>query len=378
MAFPALVDQVRQAAIRLRAALKAPSGLTIALGALSAVVIVALCWALFVTDPFGGQPMARAEISAPAKKVGEGEPVGIRMARSDDEAPAGSRADAHGGRDQPGGVIISDPLANTMDGKPELLEASRNGALPRISDVGERPLNAYARPAPQAAPGQPRIALIVSGLGLSAAGTENAIRRLPSAVTLAFAPYGRDLRRLLRLARTDGHELLLQAPLEPYDYPDNDPGPHTLLTSLPERQNIDRLHWIMSRAVGYVGMLNHMGAKFLADEPSVSAFLSELRDRGLMYVDDGTAPQNHSPQLSERLGMAFVKADKVIDAKPGRDHIDEAMSQLIAIAADRGHAVGVASALPGSVAALSDWLAVLENRNIVVVPVTALARGGSS
>lgn len=233
-------------------------------------------------------------------------------------------------------------------------------------------------PRRQAAPGQPRIALIVSGLGLSAAGTENAIRRLPSAVTLAFAPYGRDLRRLLRLARTDGHELLLQAPLEPYDYPDNDPGPHTLLTSLPERQNIDRLHWIMSRAVGYVGMLNHMGAKFLADEPSVSAFLSELRDRGLMYVDDGTAPQNHSPQLSERLGMAFVKADKVIDAKPGRDHIDEAMSQLIAIAADRGHAVGVASALPGSVAALSDWLAVLENRNIVVVPVTALARGGSS
>ena len=30
-------------------------------------------------------------------------------------------------------------------------------------------------------------------------------------------------------AREAGHEVLLEVPMEPFDYPDNDPGPQTLL-----------------------------------------------------------------------------------------------------------------------------------------------------
>ena len=58
---------------------------------------------------------------------------------------------------------------------------------------------------------------------------------------------------LVARARGEGHEVLLQVPMEPFDYPDNDPGPQTLLTSLDAGQNIDRLHWLMSRFQGYVG-----------------------------------------------------------------------------------------------------------------------------
>ena len=35
--------------------------------------------------------------------------------------------------------------------------------------------------------------------------------------------------RQTQRARSEGHELFLQAPMEPFDYPDNDPGPQTLL-----------------------------------------------------------------------------------------------------------------------------------------------------
>ena len=52
--------------------------------------------------------------------------------------------------------------------------------------------------------------------------------------------------------------------MEPFDYPDNDPGPQTLLTSLTPDQNIDRLHWLMSRFQGYVGIVSYMGARFTA------------------------------------------------------------------------------------------------------------------
>jgi polysaccharide deacetylase 2 family uncharacterized protein YibQ len=61
------------------------------------------------------------------------------------------------------------------------------------------------------------------------------------------APYGDQLTKLAAHARAKGHELLLQVPMEPFDYPNNDPGPRTLLTSLANEQNVNRLHWLMSR-----------------------------------------------------------------------------------------------------------------------------------
>src|SRR5690606_27780599 len=96
----------------------------------------------------------------------------------------------------------------------------------------------------------PRIAVIVTGLGISAKAADEALTRLPAAVTFAFTPYGGELAKLVIRARQNGHEVLLQAPMEPFDYPDNDPGPQTLLTSLSADQNIDRLQWLMSRFQG--------------------------------------------------------------------------------------------------------------------------------
>ena len=118
-------------------------------------------------------------------------------------------------------------------------------------------------------PDAPRIALIVGGLGVSASATADAIAKLPGAVTLGFVPYGTDVAALAARARDGGHEILLQVPMEPFDYPDNDPGPQTLLTSLTPQQNIDRLYWLMSRFQGYVGLTNTMGARFTASEPCV-------------------------------------------------------------------------------------------------------------
>ena len=149
-------------------------------------------------------------------------------------------------------------------GEQRLLEPSRHGAIPRIAPDGVRPAEAYARPlnAAIAKKGGPRVAIVLTGLGVSASLTQQAIERLPGPVTLAFMPYAADVERSVAAARAQGHEILLQAPMEPFDYPDNDPGPQTLLASMTPDQNMDRLYWLMSRFQGYVGLINYMGARF--------------------------------------------------------------------------------------------------------------------
>ena len=133
---------------------------------------------------------------------------------------------------------------------------------------------------------------MIGGLGVGAAKTTDAIMKLPPAVTLAFTPYGSDPGKLVERARAQRHEILLQVPMEPFDYPDNDPGPQTLLTTLGAEQNLDRLHWHLSRFQGYVGIANFMGARFVATDTAMQPIIREAAKRGLGYLDDGSAPRS--------------------------------------------------------------------------------------
>jgi polysaccharide deacetylase 2 family uncharacterized protein YibQ len=140
--------------------------------------------------------------------------------------------------------------------------------------------------------------------------------KLPAAVTLAFTPYGSDPAKLAERARAQRHEILLQIPMEPFDYPDNDPGPQTLLTTLAPEQNLDRLYWHLSRFQGYAGIANFMGARFVVTDAAMQPIVREAAKRGLGYLDDGSAPRSVAPSLTAGQAMPFAKADFSIDAVP--------------------------------------------------------------
>jgi uncharacterized protein len=248
------------------------------------------------------------------------------------------------------------------------------GPIPKIAADGARPADAFAQPV-KAIPGKPdapRIALIVSGLGVSAKLTGEAIAELPGPVTLAFVPYGSDAGWVAR-ARGGGHEVLLQVPMEPFDYPGNNPGPETLLTSLSPQQNTDRLHWMMSRFQGYVGIMDMMGARFTASEQAFAPVLRETAKRGLIFVDDGSNPQSVAGRIAGVNNLPFAKADVVVDSVPTATEIDRALGQLETAARERHVAVGIASALPVSIAQIAKWAKSAESRGLLLVPITAVA-----
>ena len=150
----------------------------------------------------------------------------------------------------------------------------------------------------------PVVAIVIGGLGVGAAKTTDAIMKLPPAVTLAFTPYGSDPGKLAERARAQRHEILLQIPMEPFDYPDNDPGPQTLLTTLGAEQNLDRLYWHLSRFQGYAGIANFMGARFVVADAVMQPIIREAAKRGLGYLDDGSAPRSVAAPLAAGPGDA--------------------------------------------------------------------------
>ena len=344
-------------------------------------------------DPLGGEPFAVIEVDPADRPSAQ-----VESSVTKDVAPTrvppieqGSRISEDGGnRDMaaltgPGGQMPANdgPLAQSniaMASVPvaALVEDTRYGPLPRIAEDGRQPSDIYARPTPYKTlpqAGEPvRIAIMVNGLGLSELATNQAINMLPGSITLAFSPYGRNLQSWVRLSRQAGHEVMLQVPLEPFDYPDNDPGPHTLLTNLPPEENLNRLQWLMSRFTGYVGITNHMGAKFASAQSAFLPVLEELKTRGLIFLDDGTASRSTAGEIAKDLGLGFSVAQFVIDAAQTPEGIDDALQNLEAAARENGLAIGVASSYPITIQRISEWSRSLSQKGIVLVPISAAVR----
>jgi hypothetical protein len=350
-------------------------------------------WAIVGDDPFGGEPKVAV-------------PIDLHAATTVDksDAPAASQvaggAPATGHYDGPPPASAPTKTVTIIDGKTgarkevaiapvtndtspaesapldqKFVEMTPHGPIPKIAADGVRPAEAFARPVKPlpGKPDAPRIALIVGGLGVSASATSDAIAKLPGPVTLAFMPYGSDIDRLVAQARGAGHEILLQVPMEPFGYPDNDPGPQTLLTSLTPEQNVDRLHWQMGRFQGYVGLADAMGARFTASEQSFAPVLRETAKRGLIYVDDGSNPRSVAARIAGANNLPFAKVDLVLDSVPTPGEIEHALGRLEMAARERGIAVGMSSALPVSIEHIAKWAKAAESRGLLLVPITAVA-----
>ena len=352
-------------------------------------LVTFLTVALFTDNPLGGEPVARVALRKPSADENQavaasGQPDQAAKSAPKQAAPSGDNKtvtiiDGSSGKRQD--VVIGVDAGDKSEPSPaptmamagidqRLLEKSRYGMIPVVAD-GLKPFTVYAADADRTkAAKMPIIAIVVGGLGVGAAKTTDAIMKLPPAVTLAFTPYGADPAKLTERARAQRHEILLQIPMEPFDYPDNDPGPQTLLTSLTPDQNIDRLYWHLSRFQGYAGIANFMGARFTATDAVMQPIIREAAKRGLGYLDDGSTPRSTASSLTTAQSVPFAKADFTIDAVPTSAEIDRTLVKLETLAKERGLAVGVASALPISIERIAAWTKTLDSRGIMLVPLT--------
>jgi polysaccharide deacetylase 2 family uncharacterized protein YibQ len=374
------------------------TGTQMIVGVLGLILATFAGFAIFNDNPLGGEPVAHVALNPaanpPAEKSTEATPEAKAAPEATKQAPAagqktitiidgssGARHDVVVSGEDPDKAAPDAGSVATAGINERLLEKSRYGMIPVVAD-GLRPFTAYAAgtDADRAKAAKiPSVAVVIGGLGVGAAKTADAIMKLPGAVTLAFTPYGSDPGKLVERARAQHHEVLLQIPMEPFDYPDNDPGPQTLLTSLAADQNLDRLYWHLSRIQGYVGLTNFMGGRFVATDTVMQPLMREAAKRGLGYLDDGSAPRSVAAALADDQSMPFAKADLTIDTVPTPVEIDRALAKLEGLARDRGTAVGMASALPVSIERIGAWAKALESRGILLVPLTtAMLKSKSS
>ncbi len=221
---------------------------------------------------------------------------------------------------------------------------------------------------------QPRVAILLRGVGRDDENSNNAVTKLPSAISLAFMPFSGPAQRWAVKAREHGHEVLIQLPLEPSDYPVNNPGPETLLSSSPADENLSRFRTILGRFDGYSGVTNYLGGKMLQSREALRPLLEGIKSNGLIYVGEGNNSHELVRSLAGELGVRYGNADIMIDSFPAPDAIDKALAELVALARKRGSAIGMGYASRTTIAQLEKWSRSDAAKGVTLVPVGALAQ----
>ena len=349
--------------------------------ALAGLAVIAVAGVIALEDtPFRTPPpivVSTPEASPAESTAGEPSASAGYPSGSGDAGPSIIKVPPPAAAAGGGSVIVRDPSTLGQDSRVahlpvrELIEETEIGPLPVRAADGRRPFDVYARPWSGARGA--RVAIVIGGLGVSQTGTQGAIERLPSEVTLAFASGGNSLDRWMQTARREGHEIVMQVPLEPFDYPQVNPGRNTLTVDAAPEENRDRLYWALSRITNYTGIMNYMGARFVADDAAMAPLFGELAKRGLMYLDDGSSARSLAAEMAQQNGVPYAASDAVIDADRDRGGILKKLDELERIARAKGFAVGTGSAFDTTVEAVSTWVEEAKRRGIEIVPVSAVA-----
>ena len=241
---------------------------------------------------------------------------------------------------------------------------------PHAAAEARPPRQLYAAAPVAVPPGAAKVAILLSGIGLTERDSRAAVDQLPAAVSFAVSAYASVPGSVLEAARQAGHELLESIPMEPQGYPQYDEGARSLRTGLSPEENRRNLEWALARtpgSVGATGASDGLRGERYADIPAaLGPVVDEVTRRGMLYVDA-------RPGRAEPPGAPVRAVDVVLDEQLGRAEIDAKLSALERVAKERGAALGLAGPLrPTTIDRIAAWAKTLPGRGLVLVPVSEI------
>ncbi len=259
-------------------------------------------------------------------------------------------------------------------------------ALPKPRDTpappspqSPRPVQPHAaqpQPAaqpPQASVGSPRVAVIVDDLG-GRRDVFDPLRDIRRPLTVAVLP-GLPLSEwTAREAVAAGMEVILDLPMEPYRFPEVDPGPGALLMAMSPQEMQAQIGAHLASVPGAVGVTNHMGSRMTEDRAHMRTVMEVLAGRRLFLVDGLSSNLSLAYDEAKSLGVRAGRRQIIVDHKGGEAGDRVRWDEVASWAERRGEVIVIAHGHPLTARLLREYVPRWEARGIRLVPVSQLAR----
>ncbi|MEJ0010459.1 MAG: divergent polysaccharide deacetylase family protein, partial [Alphaproteobacteria bacterium] len=293
------------------------------------------------------KPATSAPAEATAAPAGEGDLTALRSTPGSTEWPSVPRAD--------------DSLVNPP--APEITEKVGAMLLPKRNEkTGGGASQVYERGFVRGPAAAHLLAIVITDAGFSPDSLSGALA-LPKDVSIAISPYAPEAGKQIVTLHNAGHEVWAMLPSMGSSYPEDDPGPLGLLTTLSPDQTLERVQNVMAVTLGSVGFVIPP-EETISTEPKVwQTMMDEADRRGLLLLQSrpGEPPRQ----------AILHRADIVLDSTPSAAFIKDKLAAIASTASAQPQTIVVASARPLTLALLHDYLAHLPE-SVTLAPLSEL------
>ena len=248
--------------------------------------------------------------------------------------------------------------------------------VPLFEEKDHKEINSPSRPESLAGrsysdfKGLPMVAIVIDDLGYQKQLSVDFIE-VDVPLTLSFLPQAPFAGEMVRLALQRGKESLLHLPMEPKDFPQTNPGPKALLTSMSDEEIREILGKDLEAFPQMAGVNNHMGSRFTEDRHKMALVLRTIKERKLYFFDSRTTPQSVILPLASRMGVKSIQRDIFLDNIVEEEAIRGQLDLLIRLAQERGFAVACGHPFPQTLQAIKEKFPDLQDK-VRVVPLSKL------
>ena len=218
---------------------------------------------------------------------------------------------------------------------------------------------------------KPLVSIVLDDMGLNQFHSDWAVS-LKAPLTLSYLPYAKNLANQTQSARAEGHELLIHLPMEPRGTAD--PGPGALMVNMDQMEIKKRLARALYVFPGAIGVNNHMGSLFTADQRVMSIVLTQIKSSGQLFLDSLTTSNSLVAQLGDKLNVPVVSRDVFLDDIDKEDEIVRRLREVERVALDKGTAIAIGHPRVTTLRVLEKWLANLAEKKIRLAPLSAVAK----
>ncbi|MFH1784631.1 MAG: divergent polysaccharide deacetylase family protein [bacterium] len=185
-----------------------------------------------------------------------------------------------------------------------------------------------------------RVAIILDDVGYAKSYME-AFFKLNIPLTMSVLPQQQFSVELAQETIDRGLEVMLHLPMEPYRYPEVNPGDKALLTDMSARKIRNLVRENIDSIPGLSGVNNHMGSKFTEDKKKMEQALAVVKQKRLFYIDSVTSSNSVAFDVARNMGIKTVARDVFIDNEDDLEYIKGQLRELIRLALLNSKAVGI-------------------------------------
>jgi len=196
------------------------------------------------------------------------------------------------------------------------------------------------------------IVLILDDVGFEHQPIDEAMRIDPN-VNFSILPNGSEARAFAQRLDAHGFELLCHLPMEPLDYPRQQPGANAIFTSMSDAEIAATTRLNLESVPHIRGVNNHMGSRATLDSRVMRDVLTAL-PKDLYFIDSKTSGGSIAGRMAKQLNIPTASRNVFLDDVQSESAVRRQVEALSSLAAERGVAVAIGHPYPVTIRVLNE------------------------